>query len=444
MGRLNTVSRPSLMADLESLLGYTPCIDSTNLRPIFAVTEPLTNSPILAGERVSLTGTLASMTHAQAAELIARHGGSVTEHVSRHTTLLVIGEEGWPLEEDGQPSVKLQQVQQLQAEGATIRVLRESEWLQALGLTEQQAEVRRLYTPAMLSGLLKVSVHVIRGWERLGLIRAVKRVFRLPYFDFQEVTSARKLSELLVSGVPRRELEESLRTLPSVVRGDNRPLEQLEILTRNERVLIKDEHGLLVPATRQRVFTFDEPAQVAKPVLDDRNPPFELKLDRAFAPATQTAKEWFDRGCSCYDDGELNEAIEAFRMALMIGPPTAEYHFHLAEALSRADHPRGALERFYATVELDHDYLEAWTQIGSLHREVGEPEAALLAFDVALNVHPDYPDALLQKAETLDEVGRGNEAVALWRQYLTFDSRGPWADLARQRLETWAPEAPES
>ncbi len=407
------------------------------------MTESLTNSPILAGERVALTGTLASMTHAQAAELIAQHGGTVTEHVSRHSTLLIIGEEGWPLEEDGQPSVKLQQVQQLQAEGATIRVLRESEWLQALGLTEQQAEVRRLYTPAMLSGLLKVSVHVIRGWERLGLIRAVKRVFRLPYFDFQEVTSARKLSDLLVSGVSRRELEESLRTLPSVVRGDLRPLEQLEILTRDERVLIKDEHGLLVPSTRQRVFTFDEPSQAGKPKPVDLEPPFELKLDRAFAPSTQTAREWFDRGCSCYDNGELNEAIEAFRMALMIGPPTAEYHFHLAEALYRADHPRGALERFYATVELDHDYLEAWTQIGSLHREVGEPEAALLAFDVALNVHPDYPDAVLQKAETLAELGRGDEAVALWRQYLTFDSRGPWADLARQRLETWAPGTTE-
>jgi len=46
---------------------------------------------------------------------------------------------------------------------------------------------------------------------------------------------------------------------------------------------------------------------------------------------------------------------------------------------------------------------------------------------------------VLQKAETLAELGRGDEAVALWKQYLTFDSRGPWADLARQRLETWEP-----
>ena len=401
--------------------------------------DTLSSSPILAGERVALTGTLASMTHAQAAELIAQHGGTAAEHVSRQTTLLVVGEEGWPLEENGQPSVKLQQVERLQADGAAIRVLNESEWLQALGLTEQQAEVRRLYTPAMLSGLLKVSVHLIRGWERLGLIRAVKRVFRLPYFDFQEVTSTRKLSELLNSGVSRKELEASLRSLPSVVRGDLRPLEQLEILARNERVLVKDEHGLLVPTTRQRIFSFDESVPAAKLLVEGTDPPFQLRLDRAWAPHTETARDWFDRGCACYDNGELTEAIEAFRMALMAGPATAELHFHLAEALSRTDNARGALERFYATVELDHNYLEAWTQIGSLHREVGEPDAALLAFDIALNVHPDYPDAVLQKAETLAELGRGDEAVVLWKQYLTFDSRGPWADLARQRLETWEP-----
>jgi hypothetical protein len=49
-------------------------------------------------------------------------------------------------------------------------------------------------------------------------------------------------------------------------------------------------------------------------------------------------------------------------------------------------------------------------------------------------VHPDYPDAHFQKAETLAELGRRGEALPHWRRYLSYDSRGPWADLARQRL----------
>ncbi len=398
------------------------------------MSDESSNSPVLLGERVAFTGTLASMTHAQAAALVEQQGGLASEHVSRQTTMLVVGEEGWPLDEDGQPSVKLLQVEKLRGDGAAIRVLNESEWLQAVGL-EERTQAARLYTPAMLSGLLKVSVHLIRGWERIGLIRAVKRVFRLPYFDLQEVQSARRLSELLSAGVSQRELEQSLRSLPTVIRGDQRPFEQLEILARGERVVVKDRHGLLVPTTRQRLFGFDEvsPPAPSKPV----RVPFQLKLDRAETAPFRAAEEWFAEGCRLYDDAALSESVEAFRMALMTGPPTAERQFHLAEALARVDNPRGALERFYATVELDHDYLEAWTQIGSLHREIGESDAALMAFDVALEIHPDYPDAVLQKGETLAELGRGDEAVKLWKQYLTFDSRGPWADLARQRLETW-------
>lgn len=378
------------------------------------------------------------MTHSQAAELVQQHGGTAQEHVGRHTTLLIVGEEGWPLEENGQPSVKLLQAQKLQAEGVPLRVLQEGDWLRALGLSEQEAEARRLYTPAMLSGMLKVSVHVIRGWERAGLIRPVKRVFRLPYFDLQEVHSVQRLSDLLHAGVPRQELEDSLKSLAGFVRGDRRPLEQLDILASHARILVRDEHGLLIPASRQRVFSFDEPESLPhRPDPNDR-PVFTLRLDHAWAPEAESAEEWFQKGCALSDDGELVAAIDAFRMAIMTGPATSEMQFHLAEALFRSSNPRGALERYYSAVELDHEFLEAWTQIGSLHREVGEPEAALLAFDVALEIHPEYPDALLQKGETLAEMGRGEEAVELWKHYLTFDSRSPWADLARQRLESWA------
>jgi hypothetical protein len=33
------------------------------------------------------------------------------------------------------------------------------------------------------------------------------------------------------------------------------------------------------------------------------------------------------------------------------------------------------------------------------------------------------------------QLGRTQEAAYHWRSYLKFDTRGPWADEARQRLE---------
>jgi DNA-binding transcriptional MerR regulator/Tfp pilus assembly protein PilF len=397
----------------------------------------LASSPALAGERVAFTGTLASMTHAHAAKLVEQHGGTANEHVSRQTTMLVIGEEGWPLDDDGHVSVKLQQAQRWHDAGAELRLVNESDWLLLLGLTDRREEIRRLHTPAMLSQLLDVSVHVIRGWERVGLIRPVKKVYRLPYFDFQEVTSARRLSQLLAGGVPRREIEESLSQLPAVQRGDQRPLEQLEILVRNAHVVVRDAHGLLSPGTGQRLFDFeprDESAAAADAHVESA-PPLIRLLPQAERPTDQNVDcDWFVEGCRRYADGEFAEAAAMLRLGLMQDSHNAEAHFHLAECLYRQDNVAGALERYYVAVEHDREYLEAWTQIGCLHRELGELESALDAFDIALQVHPEYPDAHFQKAETLAELGHVSEAVPYWRRYLSYDNRGPWAELARQRL----------
>jgi tetratricopeptide (TPR) repeat protein len=312
-------------------------------------------------------------------------------------------------------------------------------------LSEHREEIRRLYTPAMLSQLLNVTVHVIRGWERAGLIRPLKKVFRLPYFDFQDVTSARRLSQLLAAGVPRKEIEEGLRKLPSVARGDQRPLEQLEILARNAHVVVRDAHGLKVPASGQRVFDFEPAGEPARESSADdaiTEPP-SISIESARPQELWTSGDWFGQGCRLYDEGRLSDAAEAFRLSLMTDPQDPEKHFHLADCLYRMDNAPGALERYYVSVELDRNYLEAWTQIGCLHRELGELDSALTAFEIAIDVHPDYPDAHFHKAETLSDLGRLEEALPHWRRYLAFDSRGPWAEMARQRLHDAEPALAE-
>jgi tetratricopeptide (TPR) repeat protein len=121
-------------------------------------------------------------------------------------------------------------------------------------------------------------------------------------------------------------------------------------------------------------------------------------------------------------------------MSVMGDSTAPETHFHLAEALYRLGNTRGALERYYIAVEQDHEYVEAWTQIGCLHRELDEPHQALVAFEIALDVHGDYPDAQFHKAETLADLNRIAEAAPFWKAYLQCNSRGPSAEIARQRL----------
>lgn len=420
------------------------------------------SSPCLQGERVSFTGTLASMTHRQAHDFVRQHGGSPASHVSRQLSMLVVGEEGWPLDPDGQPSQKLIQVQQLQQDGQQIQIVNESDWLQLLGLDEQMQEVHRNYTPAMLSKLLDVPVSRIRAWERAGLIRPVRRVHRLPYFDFQEVTSARRLSELLAAGVARSEIEDSLRKLEAILGDVERPLAQLSLLERDSRVIFRDDRGLLHAATGQRMFEFDPDAATDSDAIDfgeddtdiadgdtvaivpfpsliafPDSDVFDDDLDTNFAKSNATVggAEWFDRGCQLMAEGRAEGAVHAFRMSLMDFPGDPEASFHLAEALYLQGNVTGALERYYTAVEQERYYVEAWTQIACLHAELGEFETALSTFDVALDLHADFPDAHWHKANVLHQLDRLDEAVEHWDAYLRFDSRGPWAENARQRSD---------
>ncbi len=402
--------------------------------PVSEPTPPLVSSPPLKAERVSFTGTLASMTHATAADLVRQHGGEATEHVSRQTTMLVVGEEGWPLEDNGEPSLKLRQVSEWNEQGHEVRVVIESDFLHLIGLSERREEIRGLYTPAMLSTLLDVDVHVIRGWARAGLIRPVRTVYRLPYFDFSEVSSARRLSQLLESGVPRKEIEASLKKLPAVVRGRERPLEQLDILAQGRHVVVRDASGLISPRTGQRLLDFDPPAQ-SMDEPDDEDEHAGVLFLQAHRTEGCSSRDWYVEGCRLYEEGRVDDAIEALRLCLMAHPANPEGHFHLAECLYRQRHVRAALERYYAAVELDHDYLEAWTQIGCLHRELEELNPAADAFEIALEIHDEYPDAHFHLAEVLHELQRPEEARHHWQTYLSHSSRGPWADLARQRLD---------
>ncbi len=421
------------------------------------------SSPCLACERVSFTGTLASMTHQQAHDLAQQHGGTATQHVSRQTTMLIVGEEGWPLEPDGHPSVKLQDASRLQQEGLPLRIVSESDWLRLLGLDGRCREVHALYTPAMLSRSLDVPIGTIRRWERLGLIRPVKKVFRLPYFDYAEAAGVRRLNELLNAGVSRSQLESSLAKIRHLLPGVERPLAQLNLLAQNSRLVARDDHGLFEPTTGQRCFDFspagrspalshagEESADVAADDDEQSVIAFRaaapksggtvgstspIESDRSDARADWSSEQWFAEGCRHLDAHRPESAIEAFRLGLMNRPDSPEIHFHLAEALFRVGRADAALERYYAAVEGDHNYLEAWMQIGALLATRGELEPALDALRLALSVHADYPDAHWHAADVLLQLGRAEEAAYHWRSYLKFDTRGPWADEARQRLE---------
>ena len=388
--------------------------------------------PPLAGERLVVTGTLASMTHQRAEDIIRQNGGTTTDRVSGQTTMLVVGEEGWALDDDGRPSVDFRRGEELRQSGVDIRLIAEGDFLRIVGLGGGDSETR-LYTPAKLRRLLGLAPGVVRRWERLGLIRPARKVGRLPYFDFREVTRLRRLSELLADGVPKDRLEQSLRQLSQTdLLGDDAGdlLSRLELLAEGGRVLARDRSGVFQPGSGQRLFDFDPAARAAAV-----GPPDGATLKFPTPVAPQSPADWQDRGLDLLDAGELPDAVAAFREAVRLQPDAAELHYGLAEALYRAGSASAALERFRVATEWDSEYAEAWLQIGSLHLEQGEPTQARDALLRAAELFGDFAETHFQLAEVYDALGEREAADASRRRFLELEPDGPWSDLARQQLD---------
>ena len=128
-----------------------------------------------------------------------------------------------------------------------VEVIHETDLWQRLGLVDIEQSVRRYHTPAMLAHVLDVSVHVIRRWQRRGLIKPVKTMHRLPYFDFQEVATAKRLAQWIASGASPKAIEQRLVELVEVLPDLKRPLDQLSILVEGSHILLRGGEGLLEP-----------------------------------------------------------------------------------------------------------------------------------------------------------------------------------------------------
>src|SRR5207245_2393283 len=133
--------------------------------------EQGSDTQFLHGKRVAFTGKLACMTRAEAVQLVRSQGGEFVRAVTRHTSFVVVGSEGWPLQKDGRLTRKLLQARRLRHYGYAVAVLPEEEMLCQLGLQAQSQGIHQLYTTAQLCRILHIPRDRLRAWVNGDLIQ---------------------------------------------------------------------------------------------------------------------------------------------------------------------------------------------------------------------------------------------------------------------------------
>src|SRR5262245_36105393 len=186
----------------------------------------------LSGQEVAFTGRLVSLTRKEAAAQVSAWGGRYARFPGRKTTILVVGQEGWPFSADGRLTRKLEKASELKRRGYPIDIVTEEEFLRRLGLADLGEEIHRLHTIAQLGRLLELPRDRLRLWMRIGFIRPVRVIHRLAYFDLRQVAGAKRLGELMRSGVAVDRLRRSLLELRAWSIDADEPLSQLPLLAR--------------------------------------------------------------------------------------------------------------------------------------------------------------------------------------------------------------------
>jgi tetratricopeptide (TPR) repeat protein len=378
----------------------------------------------LYGQEVAFTGRLVSLTREEAASQVVAWGGRFARFPGRKTSLLVVGQEGWPFSADGRLTRKLQKASELKRRGYPIDIVSEEEFLRRLGLAHLGEEVQRLYTVAQLGRLLGISRDRIRLWMRIGFIKPARTAHRLAYFDLRQVAGAKRLCELVRAGVAVERLRKSLLELRSWSPDAEEPLSLLPLLAREGRLLVRLESGQVAEPTGQLLIDFStgggDGGEALPATIVDLKP--------------RTVDGWFELALRLEDSGKLGEARDAYREALAIGGPEPEICFNLANVLYGLGEKGRAVERYSQAIELDPEYVEAWNNLGNALGDLGQVEESLKAYRRALAVEPDYADAHFNLAEALLAIGREEEARAHWKTYLAQDPRSPWSEKARRRL----------
>ena len=405
-----------------------------NQADIQSLLDPLpVQAELLRDRRVAFVGKLGGMNRKQAAQLVSDCGGILIEsRVDQFelADLIVIGADELPV--DGNSQTLDDRIVEL-AEKGSLEIIGETEFWQRLGLVDDSTDVRRLYTPAMLAQLADVPLSTIRRWQRRKLIVPAHQVYQLPYYDYQEVVTARRLANLIAKGASPKSIEDKLSRLNEFCQEIGRPLSQLSVLVEGRHVLLRQDGGLVEPGGQKRI---DFEALEADSSSSEDASATIVPLDSSQQVVDQLTSpdQFLALAMELEDSGETQQAIEVYRAMLLALGPTAEICFQIAELLY-FDHQYGAArERYYSAIELDETFVEARANLGCVLLEMGEVEMAINAFQGALKHHPDYPDVHFHLARTLDQAGQMEEAENHWKTFLDLSPHSPWAAEARDRL----------
>lgn len=132
-------------------------------------------------------------------------------------------------------------------------------------------------------------------------------------------------------------------------------------------------------------------------------------------------------GISKLNSFEYIQAIDIFSRAIEIDANDPSFYLNRGNAYASAKKYQEAFDDYGKVIEIKSDHYQAYSNRGSLLlTHFNQPEAALILFEVAIGINPDFADAHINKAEALNRLGMEELALNSFLRALEIDSNASY------------------
>jgi tetratricopeptide (TPR) repeat protein len=147
--------------------------------------------------------------------------------------------------------------------------------------------------------------------------------------------------------------------------------------------------------------------------IASKQPPPTRKSPAASSQALQ-------RAIQLHQQGKLDQAEYIYRAI----PPSQSGHSDALHLLGILKYQQGqnaeALDCIVSAVKAKSTNFLAWSSLGLVHSSLRQPEQALIHYNKALALKPDYPEALNNRGNVLRDLKRPEEALASYDRALAI------------------------
>jgi hypothetical protein len=366
-----------------------------------------------AGEVVTFTGRLLTLSRKRAAEVVTQLGGVTETDVTPRTTMLVVGADALGAAASGEtegerPDPRARRAaDRLNQAGARVHVVDEDVFCERAGLVSPSTLRSQYYAYRAIRGRYGfVRDEHLRYLEKWGLLRSIVRTPGETWYGFADVAVIKQANDELSRGVGVRAV---LRALIAERSG------QLALDFHPRRDSTPSVVRLPARSPRPASTRTPGPHKVATVDLD--------AAEEHFAEASR-----LDTG----DQALRPLAMAAYRRALLLAPQLVPAMVNLGNLHYAEDHFPEAQALYFEAALTDPDCLEAHFNLGNLQHDLGRFRDAELCYREALRVDAQFADAHFYLAVTLEKQQKSAEARPHWRRYLELAPAGEWAELARE------------